>query len=68
MMARLANCGGCSMDTFRAMRGCTLCSRRTVERYRGSDEDLEQLWLKTTEEVKAFLRAQGLLDPVGEDL
>ncbi len=63
MMARLANCAGCSMDTFRAMRGCALCARRTVERFRGSDEELVSLWEAAVEEVRAFLKAHDLADP-----
>ncbi len=62
LMARLANCAGCSMDTFRAMRGCALCARRTVERFRGTDEDLEHLWRGAVEEITAFLLERGLLE------
>ncbi len=62
LMARLANCAGCSMDTFRAMRGCALCATRVVERFRGSDEDLVQQWQAAVEEVRAFLTAKGLVE------
>ena len=61
LMARLANCAGCSMDTFRAMRGCAQCAVRVVERYRGSDEDLVRQWEEAVEEVKAFLESRGLV-------
>lgn len=62
LMARLANCAGCSMDTFRAMRGCALCATRVVERYRGPDEALVQQWQEAVEEVKTFLRTHGLTE------
>jgi len=61
LMARLANCAGCSMDTFRAMRGCAQCSSRVVERFRGSDAELVQQWQAAVEEVKAFLESRGLM-------
>ncbi len=55
MMARLANCGSCGVDSFRAMRGCTQCARQCIRRYRGSDDDINMLFRQYVNEVTAFL-------------
>lgn len=40
MMIRLDGCLTCHADSYRALRGCTLCAQQTVTRYKGSDEEL----------------------------
>jgi hypothetical protein len=42
---------GCTADSFRALRGCTQCSRLVVKRYKGSDEDLQKSYKETLMEV-----------------
>ncbi len=43
VMIRLAGCLSCHSDSYRAIRGCTNCATATIRRFRGGDEDLEQL-------------------------
>lgn len=43
VMIRLAGCLTCHPDCYRAMRGCTLCAKATVRRFRGEDPDLVAL-------------------------
>ncbi len=43
VMIRLAGCLSCHPDSYRAIRGCTNCATATIRRYRGADEDLEDL-------------------------
>jgi hypothetical protein len=40
MMIRLDGCLTCHADSYRAMRGCALCAQHTIERYKGTDEQL----------------------------
>jgi len=40
MMIRLDGCLTCHADSYRAMRGCTLCAQQTITRFKGSDTDL----------------------------
>jgi hypothetical protein len=40
MMIRLDGCLTCHADSYRAMRGCTLCAQQTITRFKGSDEEL----------------------------
>ncbi len=44
MMIRLDGCLSCHADSYRAMRGCSLCAQQTVRRFKGSDDDLIQMW------------------------
>jgi hypothetical protein len=40
MMVRIGGCTTCQSDSFRAMRGCILCSTTTIKRYKGNDQNL----------------------------
>ena len=40
LLIRLSNCLTCHPDSYRAMRGCTVCATQTIRRYRGEDEEL----------------------------
>ncbi len=51
MMIKLGGCISCNADSFRAMRGCTACARQTIRRYRGSDAELDNLFLQARQEV-----------------
>ncbi|MEM6284900.1 MAG: hypothetical protein AAF787_22105, partial [Chloroflexota bacterium] len=44
MMARLNGCVPCETDSYRAMRGCGLCAQQTLRRYKGTDDDLIDLY------------------------
>ena len=55
MMSRLARCTTCSIDSQRAIRGCALCARKAVTRFKGDDDELLRLYREAREEVEAFL-------------
>ena len=55
MMARLDGCASCNADSFRAMHGCTACARQTLKRYRGSDEELLELFRAAKRDVETYL-------------
>jgi hypothetical protein len=55
MMVKLGGCNGCSADSFRAMRGCTHCAKLTIRRYKGSDDDLLELFKNAKEDVEQLL-------------
>lgn len=40
MMIRLDGCLTCHADSYRAMRGCTLCAQQTITRFKGGDDEL----------------------------
>lgn len=55
MVIKLAGCIGCTADSFRAMRGCTQCSRLVIKRYKGTDEDLVNIYEESLKEIKVIL-------------
>lgn len=44
LMIRLNGCLSCETDSYRALRGCVVCAQQTLRRYKGSDDDLLQLY------------------------
>ncbi|MEW6180083.1 MAG: hypothetical protein AB1522_09150 [Chloroflexota bacterium] len=55
MMVRMGGCQTCTIDSFRGMRGCTICARQTIRRYRGSDQELIKQFEQCVGEVQQFL-------------
>ena len=64
MMIRLDGCLTCHADSYRAMRGCTLCAQQAVNRFKGSDEELMAQWHAARTEIKTWqlMRHAPLLD------
>lgn len=65
MMARLARCNTCSIDSQRAIRGCASCARKAVVRFKGGDDELLALYRQACEEVAAFLQRAAPAQSVG---
>ena len=59
LMIKLAGCVGCTADSFRAMRGCTHCARLVIKRYKGSDEELIELYKSSIKDVKAIIEKRN---------
>ena len=55
MIVRLSGCSSCQSDSFRAMRGCILCSNTTIKRYKGSDQTLIDLYNEAKADLKKYL-------------
>jgi hypothetical protein len=55
LMVRLGNCTTCQSDSYRAMRGCIHCARQSVTRFRGSDEELLDMFAEAYDDVKQYL-------------
>lgn len=55
MMIRLDGCLACETDSYRAMRGCTLCAAQTIRRFKGGDCELLQAYEDARRDVTAFL-------------
>jgi len=56
LLIRLAGCLSCNTDSYRAMRGCTVCAQQTIRRFRGEDQELINLYLQALKEVQAYLK------------
>ena len=60
MMVRLNSCATCNADSYRAMQGCTACTKQALKRYRGSDEDLLAMYQAARSEVEQHLQKNNL--------
>lgn len=64
MMVRLDGCLTCHADSYRAMRGCTLCAQQTITRFKGEDEELVAAYEQALDDVTRYYQTGEL--PVGE--
>lgn len=64
MMIRLDGCMTCHADSYRAMRGCSICARQAVARFKGSDEELLVLWECARAEIDLWLET-GIPPDIG---
>lgn len=55
-VARLTHCDTCTPMEFRALRGCAYCAPQAIKRFRGSEEDLLQLYARSQRDVQKFLK------------
>jgi hypothetical protein len=65
MMVRMCGCVACNADSFRAMRGCSQCSRQTARRFRGGDHEIVEQYRQAYNEVEAYLQKKS--SPAAED-
>lgn len=57
-MIRLNGCMECETDSYRAMRGCAMCTTQTLRRYHGADRELLRAYDKALVDVQAYLLEQ----------
>lgn len=55
-MVRMGGCTACQSDSFRAMRGCILCSSNTIKRYKGDDQNLIDLYYEAKKDMTKYMR------------
>jgi len=55
-MVRIGGCTTCQSDSFRAMRGCILCSNTTIKRYKGNDQNLLELYNEAKNDVSKYMK------------
>jgi hypothetical protein len=58
-MVRLSGCTTCQSDSFRAMRGCVLCSSTTIKRFKGSDQNLLDLYNEALKDVYKHMKEKA---------
>lgn len=56
MMVRLDGCMCCETDSYRAMRGCGACAYQTLRRFKGTDDELLDMFASALDEVQAFFQ------------
>ena len=68
LIIRLCNCITCHTNSYRALRGCTVCAKHAVLRFRENDENLVQCYDSAYRDVFDFMEAgrpllDGMKDP-----
>lgn len=58
LLVRLSGCLTCHPNAYRAMKGCTLCSKQSVRRYRGEDAELVDQYNEALVEVRQHLNGE----------
>jgi hypothetical protein len=66
LLVRLSGCLTCHTDSYRAMRGCTICATQVVRRFKGEDGDLIQLFEQARMDIQRFLRVDGYANELGD--
>ena len=56
LMVRIGGCTSCQSDSFRAMKGCLACSSTTIKRYKGSDDNLVELFDEAKKDVIKYMK------------
>lgn len=54
MMIRLNGCMECETDSYRAMRGCAMCTTQTLRRSRAGDKQLLEAYSRALADVQEF--------------
>ncbi len=54
-MINLNGCIDCETDSYRAMRGCDQCSLQTLQRFKGTDNELLVKYRQSIADVQTFL-------------
>lgn len=63
LMIRLNGCLPCETDSYRAMRGCTMCSLQSLRRFKGSDDELLAMYQQALSDVQEH-RARPVTIPL----
>jgi hypothetical protein len=54
MMIRLNGCLPCETDSYRAMRGCAMCSLQSLRRFKESDAELLEMYQQALRDVREY--------------
>jgi hypothetical protein len=57
LLIRLGGCHTCHADAYWAMQGCARCSRNTITRFRGSDDELLARYETAYQEILDYVQA-----------
>ncbi len=59
MMIRLNNCLKCYSGSYKFMRGCEACATQSVMQFKGSDEELLELYAQAQVDINNYLAGKG---------
>lgn len=59
MMIDLDGCLKCNSNNYKFLRGCFLCATQTVQSFKGSDQELFDMYRRAQDELNLYLQ-QGV--------
>ena len=62
MMARMNNCATCNADSFRAMTGCSTCSKQSLKHSHETDQALAGIYQSVRLEVEQYLQKRATVN------
>lgn len=68
LLIRLSGCMTCHTDSYRAMRGCTICATQVIKRFKGDDNDLVSYFDRAKMDIQGYVqvdRGPGWIDDTG---
>ncbi len=63
MMVELDGCLKCNSNNYKFLRGCFLCATQTVQSFKGSDQELLDMYTRSKQELSLHLQ-QGVIPGV----
>ncbi len=67
LIIRMCNCINCHTNSYRALRGCTICAKHAVKRHRENDSSLLQYYDRAYRDVSEFMQnATPIVDEMYE--
>ncbi len=60
LLIREGSCLTCDLDSYRASLGCCTCAQRTINGFKGNDDELLSEYHSALEEVQAYITEEGL--------
>ena len=58
LMVRMNGCMSCSSDSYKAMHGCYRCASQSIQRFAGTDLDLNRLYQDALNEIEDFIERE----------
>lgn len=59
LLIRLSGCMTCHTDSYRAMRGCTICATQVIKRFKGDDMDLVSYFDRAKMDIQGYVRVEN---------
>ncbi len=56
LLIRLSSCLTCHTDSYRAMRGCTICATQVIKRFKGDDKELVSYFKRAKGDIQRYIK------------
>jgi hypothetical protein len=60
LLIKEGSCLTCDLDSYRASLGCCTCAQRTINGFKGNDDELLEEYHAALDEVQSYISEEGL--------